>query len=490
MTTTPEAATAPDTGPIDAPPTGPTGHRWRWFGLGVVLCAEVMDLVDSTVTTVAAPTIRSALGGGTPMLQWLTAAYTLAFALGLITGARLGDMYGRRRLFLIGAAGFTAASMACGLAVTPGMMITGRAVQGAFGALLIPQGFGLVKDMFPAKEINRAFGLYGPVLGLSAIGGPILAGALIGADLFGAGWRLIFLINLPVGLLALAGAVAFLPTVRSATTQRLDLVGVPLVGAGLVALIYPLVQGRELGWPAWTFALLVVGGALLAAFAVHQRRRHRAGRATLITPSVFAKRSYTGGLILGAVFFTSVMGFLLVYALYIQLGLGYSPLTAGLTQTPSAVGIVLGSILGTKLVARLGRRVLQCGMVMVALGTGGLAATVAIAGPLVAPWQFGPAMFLTGAGMGMVFSPLFTFILAGVDGDEVGSASGLLNAVQQVANATGAAVIGSLFFAFVGSRGGPSGYGAAFELVLPIVLVTVVASFLLVYLLPARADDQ
>lgn len=471
----------------DTKPPGPPGYRYRWLGLAVVLCAEVMDLLDSTVTTVAAPTVRRSLGGGTALMQWLTAAYTLAFALGLITGGRLGDLFGRRRMFLVGAAGFTAASVACGLATGPGTLVAARVLQGVFGAVLIPQGFGLLKEMFPPEETGRAFGAFGPVMGLSAVGGPILAGVLIDADLYGTGWRAIFLINLPIGLAAVLGAALFLPTVPAVRGQRLDPLGVLLVGGGLVALLYPLVQGRELGWPWWGFALLGLGVTLLVAFAGHQVRRARAGRDPLVPPALFRRRSFTGGLVLGVVFFTAVMGMLLTLGLYLQLGLGYTPVRASLTTAPNAFGIVVGSILAGTLSARLGRRALHLGLAVIAVGLTGLTVLVTLVGTTLTPWYFTVPLLVVGVGLGLVFAPLFGFVLGEVAGDEVGAGSGVLNAVQQVANATGAAVVGTLFFTVAGTHPDATAYTGAVRVVLPVVITVVAVSFALVYLLPKRA---
>ena len=200
------------TEPVAEPVLSP--YRWRWAALFVVLAAEVMDLLDALVTTIAGPSIRAGLGGSESLIQWLGTGYTLAMAIGLITGGRLGDLYGRRRMFLVGLVGFVGGSVLCGLSLSPGMLIGARVVQGLFGAVLLPQGLGLIREVFPPKEVATAFGAFGPVMGLSAVGGPILAGWLVTADLLGTGWRAIFLINLPIGLLALAGALRFLPKTK------------------------------------------------------------------------------------------------------------------------------------------------------------------------------------------------------------------------------------------------------------------------------------
>src|SRR5580700_3976153 len=253
-----------------------------------------MDLLDATVVNVAGPSIRRDLGGGANALQWLSAGYTLAFAVLLIAGARLGDIFGRRRMFLIGSAGFTLFSAASAAAPNIGILIAFRALQGGFGALMIPQGFGLVKEVFTDEaEFAKATGLFGPATGLALLAAPIVAGALIDANLWGTGWRLVFLINVPIGLVTLPLAIRSLPRGASHPDVQLDIGGVWLVGLALVAIIYPLIQGEADGWPAWTFALLAAGAVLLYVFVRYERRRrHNA----LIEPSLFANRMYLSGI--------------------------------------------------------------------------------------------------------------------------------------------------------------------------------------------------
>jgi MFS family permease len=299
----------------------PPAYRWRWVVLAIVLIAEIMDLLDSTVITIAAPTVRHELGGGTSAMQWWAAGYTLAFAVFMIVGGRLGDVFGRRRVFVIGIAGFTLSSVACALAPSPDLLIATRVLQGGFGALLIPQGLGMIKTVFPPKEMGGAFAAFGPIMGLAAIAGPILAGWLVSADLLGTGWRMIFLVNVPLGVAGLLGALRFMPESKARTPIKLDPLGVGLISAASLALIYPLVQGRELGWPVWTFALMAAGLALLGVFAAVERR---SGEHALITPSLLRNRAFTSGLVVGIVFFAGFAGLLLVVSLFLQLGLHFT----------------------------------------------------------------------------------------------------------------------------------------------------------------------
>ncbi|AEV81468.1 transporter [Actinoplanes sp. SE50] len=427
-----------------------TPYRYRWIVLFVILAVEVMDLLDSLVTTIAGPVIRSELGGSYSLIQWLGAAYTLSMAIGLLTGGRLGDIYGRRRMFLIGAAGFTLASLACALAPMPGFLLGARAVQGLFGALMLPQGLGMLREMFAPAERAKAFGAFGPVMGLSSVGGPILAGWLVDADYFDSGWRMIFFINLPLGIFAVFGALRFLPESRLDRAPRLDWLGVLFAAGGAFLLLYPLVQGRELGWPAWTFAMLAVGVLAFGLFAVYEARRDKRGLDPLVTPSLFRKRAFTGGLALGLMFFASLIGTSLVFTFYLQIGLGYTPLKAGLTTLPQALGMVAGFIVaGAGLAEKLGRKLLQLGTIVMVIGTGVFAATIHWAGSGITPWHLIPALLLLGIGMGLAMAPFFGIVLAGVDDEESGSASGAITSVQQLGGAFGIAVLGTIFFALL-----------------------------------------
>ncbi|MDN3355961.1 MFS transporter [Actinomadura sp. DC4] len=436
---------------LAGPPATREPYPLRWIALFVLLAAEVMDLLDALVTNIAAPSIRADIGGSASVIQWLGAAYTLAMAVGLITGGRLGDIVGRRRMFIIGALGFTAGSLLCAVSQSPEMLIASRGVQGIFGAVMLPQGLGLIKEMFSEKETAKAFGMFGPVMGLSSIGGPILAGWLIGADYFGTGWRMIFLINLPLGLLAVAGGLRFLPESRSERPPRLDLVGVVLAAVASLLIVYPLVQGRELGWPAWTFVSMAAAVAIFGFFGWYESRKHRAGGDPLVVPSLFRKRGFTGGLIVGMVFFSGMAGFSLAFSLYTQLGLGYSPLKAGLTGVPLSIGMIIGFGLA-QAVQRFGRKVIHFGVVVMAAGVACIVLTLHLAGLEVSPWQFAPAVGLSGLGMGLLMAPFFDTVLAGVDTHETGSASGALTAVQQLGNALGVAVLGTLFFGVLGGH--------------------------------------
>ncbi|MFD0581713.1 MFS transporter [Dactylosporangium darangshiense] len=466
----------------------PDPHRWRWAVLAVVLAAEVMDLLDATIIAIAGPSVRADLGGGTAFLQWLAAGYTLAFAVGLVTGGRLGDIFGRRRMFLAGAAGFTLMSLLCAVAPGPAWLVACRVLQGLCGAVLIPQGLGLIKAAFPPDKLGSAFGAFGPVMGLSAVCGPILAGVLVDADLFGTGWRMIFLINLPVGLAALAGAALVLP--RAAERDRalrLDLPGTALLGGALLLLVFPLVQGRELGWPWWCWAAMAASAPALWAFQRYERGRVRAGRSPLVEPSLLAKRRFNAGLLVGLIFFAGLMGLTLIISVYLQSGLGYSPLRAGLAQSPWAFGTAVGAVAAQVLGARFGgRRLLVAGTAVVGLGAAALLATLAATGGPATPWPLVPALLVLGIGMGASMAPYFDIVLAAVDEHEVGSASGTLTAAQQVGGAIGVAVLGTAFFSWVGGNG----FTGSLERVLWLEIALLALAGALCFLLPPRAREE
>ncbi len=478
MTTSMTAPSSRPASPVTTPP-----FRRRWLVLVVVMTANIMDAMDSTIATIAAPSVRRDLGGGAATLQWITAGYTLAFAVLLIAGARLGDIVGRRRVFLLGLAGFTIFSAACAAAPSMPVLIAGRALQGAFGALMIPQGFGFLKQVFPDQdEFNKAMGFVGPATGLPILAAPILAGALIDANLWHVGWRLVFLINVPIGALALALAVPTLPDSPKRSGLTLDTGGVGLIGLALVAIIYPLIQGRSDGWPLWCFALLASGALLLLALLRHERR-HRDN--ALIEPTLLTNRTYLSGIAVVLLFFGAFAGLLLCVSLYGQLGEGWSPIHAGLTLTPMVIGIILGMAISFALVDRLGRHLLHIGILLISAGTAAIAVTLTGAHS-ASTWDLVPGLLLAGLGAGTSFAQLFGFVLNSVTMDEVGSASGVLEATQQLSTSLGVAVLGTIFF-------------SAFDHHLPTdalqitawaCLAPLAAAFLFVIRLPTHSRDE
>jgi EmrB/QacA subfamily drug resistance transporter len=457
-----------------------------WLVLVVVIIAELMDLIDTSVATLAGPSIRADLGGGPMTLQWVLSAYTAAFALGLITSGRLGDLIGRRRLFQLGMAGFTLASLACGLAPSAGFLIAARLVQGLFGSVMIPQGLALVKIVFPPEHLRKALMPFGPIMGLAMVAGPILAGWLLHLDLFGSQWRSIFLINVPFGVLAAALGWWVLPRHSGEDRgARLDLRGVGLLTAGSALLIVPLIQGRDLGWPAWTYVMIAAALVVFGLFVVSERRSSH----PVVTRSLFGKRSFVVGLLIVGGFYAALSAFVLVVNLLLQSGLGWTPLQTGFALIPWAAGTAAATLLsGAVLAEKLGRANLHLGLVIAVAGLLGLWWSCAHWGDAITVAKLAPALLVTGAGSGLLFVPLFDFILGDATTEEVGTGAGVLNAAQQFAGALGVAALGSVFFARVGQPSTRS-YFAAAELVFGICAGVYVLVLVLVGLLPQRASE-
>lgn len=467
-----------------------------WLGLLAILAATLMNLLDSTIVNVAAPSIRAELGGSFTALQWIAAGYTLALAVGLLTGGRLGDMFGRKRMLMIGIIGFVLTSVACAMAPSIEALIVARVLQGLFGAMMIPQSFGLIRDLFPPQEIGKAFGVFGPMIGLATILGPVIAGLLIDADLFGTDWRMIFAINVPLGAFAiLAGRVALPGAAASQTAagqRQLDLPGVVMAGVAMFMLVFPLVQGRELGWPGWSLAILAGSVPVIGGFVTYQLRRQRHGATPLVDLGVFAKRSYASGVAFVVAFFAAVVGFSLAVGLFLQLGLGYGPTRASLTMATWALGAFLGSGFSATAMVKLGRRIIHMGLSMMAIGIAGLYLVFQYIGTSVGTWSLALPLLVFGMGMGMIFVPLFDIILGEVKDREIGSASGLLEAIQQLGASLGVAVLGTVFFGIARTSPehallDPASAVDAASVVSLLTLALTGASIGLAFLLPQKA---
>ena len=452
--------------------------------LVVVVVADVMDVLDTTIANLAGPSIRADLGGSDTTLQWVLAAYTTTFAIGLVTAGRLGDLLGRRRLFLAGMAGFTLASLACGLAPGVGPLIAARAVQGVAGSVMIPQGLALVRVVFPPEQLRRVLVPFGPIVGLTTVAGPVLAGWLLHLDLFGSQWRAIFLINVPVGVAAAVLGWFLLPARAGEDPGlRLDLTGVALLTVASLLLIVPLVEGRAYGWPAWAFLMLAGAVVALALFVVSERR----SRHPVITPSLFTRRGFVVGLVVTGAFFASFTGFQLAITLLLQLGLGWTPLATGLALIPWALGLAVAIGLGGAVLAeRFGRSSVQLGLSLGVIGLLGLWWTLVHAGAGLTAWITAPTLAVIGFGSGLVFIPLFDHVLGDATVEEVGTGSGMLNAVQQFANALGFAALGTVFFARA-DLGGTDAVLSGAELVIALAAGLYLLTLLLVGLLPEHA---
>ncbi|MFD7279902.1 MFS transporter [Streptomyces sp. NPDC059862] len=465
--------------------------RRRWFALAIVMTAAFMDLVDVTIVNIAIPSIQRNEGASFSQIQWITAGYALAFAAGLITGGRLGDIHGRKRVFLVGIGGFTLASALCGLAANPEMLVASRILQGAMAALMVPQVLAIVHATFPAHERGKVFGLFGAIVGLGAVSGPLLGALLTEWNLFGLEWRPIFLINLPVGVAGLVLGRRFITESRAPYALKLDLVGVALVTLGLLMLLYPLTRGRELGWPLWGYVSM--GGALvvLAALAAYERRKAARDGSPLIELSLFRVKSFAAGIAVQTVFGVGLGIFFLVWTLYMQIGLGWSALRAGLTGVPFSIAVSVAAGMSVqKLVPRFGRGVLQAGALVMAAGLALYVWESERYGLAIASWQMALPLIVMGAGMGLIVAPLTDAILSEVPREHAGSASGLISTVQQMGNALGLGLVSVVFFGVVDDRPASAQQGPAFvdgfQHAVGWVAVVMVVIFLLMFALPRR----
>ena len=430
----------------------PTG-RARTIALLSLFLASTMELLDTTIVNVALPTIEAGLRASATQLQWMVAAYPLAFALGLITGSRLGDLIGRKRVFVAGLVAFTLMSAACGLAPNAEALVAFRAIQGLAAAAMIPQVLSSLQVMYRPEERAKAMGMFTGLAGLSAVLGPVIGALLTEADLGGIGWRSIFLVNVPFGLLAIAAALRWVPESVAAVRPRIDVRGVAWLAAGLLAVLYPLTLGRDLGWPTWVYAAIAAGVVLLGWFARSQVRTERARREPLVALSLYRERGFAAGSALNALLFMAMASYFLCQTIYLQAGLGWSVLKAGLAGMPFALTTTVFAGVGVAVLApRIGRRVLQLGALTWAAGAVLLGLTAHGADATTSVWAFVPGFVVSGAGFGMMVSPIGVFALAQVPVAKVGSASGLFSTTGQLAGATGVAVVGSVFFSVVESH--------------------------------------
>ncbi len=421
--------------------------KQRTIALIVVALAFVMDLLDSTIVNIAIPSIQANLGASYATIQWLVAGYALAFALLLVTGGRMGDVFGYKKIFMIGVGGFTIASLLSGIAWNSDMLVVTRVLQGAVAALMGPQVMSLMQVMYKPEERSSVNGLFGALGGIAASLGPIIGGLLIKANIAGLDWRPIFLINVPVGLFGLWAAVKYLPNGKSPHPLKLDIVGTAILIFALGFLAFPLIEGRDLGWPMWSYVMLAASVPALITFAWWQRRKMAKDGSPLVMPVLFRMRSFVTGLFVNVIFEAAMLSFFLTFTLMLQAGLGFSPIHAALTGLPLSFGIaVCMATLGTTVVPKIGRYSISIGTVVMGLGLGLSAWILHHYQLALHSWQLIPALLLIGFGMGLVFSPLFAVVLTDVDTKHAGSASGTLSAVQQIGGAVGIALIGVIFF--------------------------------------------
>ena len=439
----------------------------RKLALAAILVTTFMDYLDVSIVNVAVPDIQRELGASDAAAQWVAAGYTLPFALILITGGRLGDSLGRKRVFLTGVLGFTAASALCALAPTAGLLVGGRVLQGIAAALMIPQVFAMIQALFPPSERAGAFSAFTVVTALASVAGAPVGGFLVEADLWGLGWRSVFLLNLVIGVVAVAAVVAFVPETETAGGARLDLGGFVLVTLGLLMLVFPLVRGADAGWPGWSIGVLAAGVPVLVAFWYHERAMARRGRTPLVEPGLLRRRSFAAGVIAILAFFAGINSFFFLFFGYLQEGLGFSALKASLIVVVWPVAIAVTSLLTMRWVVRFGRSLPMAGMLLMALSTVGTMRVITHAGGGFSGWELTPSLFLTGVGMGLVAPVLLQSVLAGVPSEDAGSASGVLTSTIQLGASIGVAVAGALYFSLLGTRSGIAGSASDVATALP-----------------------
>lgn len=467
---------------VEAPP--------RWGALVVILAGVFVTTLDFFIVNVAIPSTQHDLHASSAQVQFFVAGFGLAAAAGLITGGRLGDIFGRRRMFAVGLALFTLASAACGAAQNPGELITGRVVQGLATALLTPQVLAIVSTAYAGAHRAKAFAMYGLTVGFAGVFGQLIGGGLIAANIAGLGWRLIFLINIPIGLVALGYLRRLVPETKGDGSTKLDLAGALLITAGLVAVVLPLIEGRQQGWPAWTYICFGAAVVLIDVFLLYQHLLAKRGGTPLVSLELFRERAFSVGLITVLAWCSAMASFFLVLALYLQNGRSLSALDSGLIFLPLGVGFFGASTQAPKLGARMGRQLLAVGSLVVAAGYVVLAETSSHIGTSGSAEWLIPGLLISGWGMGMVFAPLPATVLAGITPRHAAAASGVLTTIQEVGNALGVALVGVVFFASLSRHGGGTGaYPHAFAEGLYLLAGFSVLVALLVQALP-KAPQQ
>jgi EmrB/QacA subfamily drug resistance transporter len=448
-------------------------HR---FALHVLLAATCLIVLDFFIVNVAMASLQRDLAAGATTVEWIVAGYGLTFAVLLLATGRLGDRYGRRRMFVTGVAVFTVASLGCGIAPNAGLLVGARFVQGAGAAMISPSVLALIGVLFTeARARARAIGIYATVMGVAAAGGQLVGGVLLQLDPAGLGWRTVFLINVPIGAVILLVARRHLPEVRAPKAEPIDVVGVALATLTLTAVVLPLVDGPAHGWPVWSFVTLGAAPILLTDFVWWQRRLASGGRSPLVDPQWFAVHSFRIGIVTQFAFWAGQASYFLVLALYLQLGLGLSALQSGLVFSILASTYLVASMRAANLVARFGRNTIVAGGLLLAAGHLATAVAAGFGGHVAA---LAPGLLLEGAGMGMCLAPITGVVMARVEPQHAGAVSGLLSTMQQVGNAAGVALIGLVFFHFTGT-GTRQGLAHGFEVstaILTALLIGVAAS--------------
>jgi EmrB/QacA subfamily drug resistance transporter len=427
----------------------------RWLAAIVMIVGALMDMIDVTIVNVALPTIRRDLHASATQLEWVVSGYMLAFAAALIIAGNFGDLFGRKRVFLAGVAVFGLASLAAGLSQSGTELIAARVVQGTAAAAMAPQVLATFRAIFTGAERGKAFSIYGAMLGFASAVGLLLGGVLTEANLFGWSWRTVFFVNIPVAVGALIAGSRFVPETRDPGARRPDIPGAVLLAASLVAIVYPLLEGRTLGWPAWGWVLLAAGVAGLGVLGLLEARRGRRPNggadapAPLLRAGLFRIPAFAAGLSVQVAFAAGMQGFFLAFALWLQAGEHFSPLKAGLTAVAFSVGSFIGAPAAVPLAQKHGRSILALGGVLMVAGIAGVALAAPHIGVNGSPWPVVPGLVLAGAGLALLIIPLVNVVLAAVPVEAAGGASGLFSTAQQLGGAIGVALLGTVLFGYL-----------------------------------------
>lgn len=434
-----------------------SSHPRRWLALTVLLIGAFLPILDFTIVNLALPSIRQSLGATSAQVQFVISAYAASYAVMLITGGRLGDLFGRRRMFLIGVAGFSLASLVCGVASTASMLISGRVLQAFMATFMAPQVLASIRILFPGPEQTRALALYGATFGLANISGQLLGGFLVFAHPFGFGWQAIFFVNIPIGIVAFAGGVCLVQESRSLQARRLDFLGVFLLSMSLGCLVYPLIEGREQGWPRWMIWMGGLSILALLGFIRYETRLSAQNMDPLVEFSLFRSRRYTLGIVMGLLFYM-LSAFYLTFSIYLQAGLGDTPLEAGLQTLPFAATFFLSSIVSASVTRRLGAYALPAGFALQIIGFSIVACSARRQAPVA-----GEGLALAGIGYGIVMPGIIKAVIGDIEERYAGLAAGMVMTALQIGAALGIAIVGGSFYISLGAKPGPHAYARAFS---------------------------
>ncbi len=431
-------------------------HPQRWLALAVLLAAGFMNWMDVTIVNVALPSMQTNMGATSSQIEWVVAGYVLAFAVFLLPFGRLGDIVGRRRIFLFGVAAFTAVSAICGLAPNVEMLVVARVLQGVAGAALMPQVLAIVQDLFQPNERAKAFAFFGMSAGVASVTGPLIGGFLIDLNIAGLDWRPIFLINIPIGLAVIFLGLRTIPKLPGNARLTVDWGGMAIVSLAVFCLVFPLVEGRTFEWPTWIFIMMAASVPVFIGFVVFENFRSKNNASQLLPMTLIANRNYMVGTFVVMAFFSGLPGLFMILALFLQSGFGLSPFESGLATSPFPLGILVASAAISRFGARFMRQRLVLGMLVLIGAMFLIRQTIlGVSGQLHAMDFFLP-LFLSGLGAGVVISVIFQSVLANVPAQDSGSGSGGLQAFQQMGAAIGIAIVGQIFFSTLLADGFPT----------------------------------